>query len=105
MANLKYIHNLYQQMLTKKNSSDLEEAVAIAREILSLSPRNRPIMEDVADIFITANFLADAHASITFIENHFHSTPYLYVLKTQLAYDLRRTICRCTSGHTDRKIP
>lgn len=86
MANLKYIHNLYQQMLTKKNSSDLEEAVAIAREILSLSPRNRPIMEDVADIFITANFLADAHASITFIENHFHSTPYLYVLKTQLAY-------------------
>lgn len=86
MINSKHLHILYQQMLTKKNNADIDAAVAIAREILSLSPRHRPIMEDVADIFITANLPAEAHTTIAFIENHFHITPYLYVIKTQLAY-------------------
>ena len=72
-------------MLAKK-STDISSAVITAKEIFAASPRQRQIMEDVADVFLTANLNSETQKAIDFIEAHFRTSPYLYVLKTQLAF-------------------
>lgn len=86
MIRSRNIHLLHQQMLAKKKSADIGGAVITAKEILDISPRQRQIMEDVADVFLAENLIDEAKSAINFIEAHFHHNPYLYVLKAQLAY-------------------
>ena len=69
-----------------KANNDCIGAVELARQIMSLSPRNRNIWEKITAVFIDGGEPELAACALAFMEAHFKQQDYWQVLRASIAY-------------------
>lgn len=85
-SNVSDCRRLEQNLANYKALNDMPKAVAVAKQIAKLSPRNRSLWEKITVVFIDAEQAEEAEQALAFMEAHFQPQPYWHVLRAQLAY-------------------
>ena len=80
------LRQLEHDMERCKEDNDRIGAVELARQIMSLSPRNRNIWEKITAVFIDGGETEHAACALAFMEAHFKQQDYWQVLRACIAY-------------------
>ena len=84
--NMNECRRLEKMLAAYRAENDMSAAVAIARQIAQLFPRNRNLWETLTAVFIDGGQVEDAEKALAFMAAHFQMQPYWHVLRAQLAY-------------------
>ncbi len=69
-----------------KAVNDMSAAVAVAKQIANLFPRNRNLWENITAVFIDGEQAEEAAKALAFMEEHFQPHGYWHVLRAKIAY-------------------
>lgn len=99
---------LEQMLEACKARNDRTGAVAVARKIAALYPRNRALWENITAVFIDAEQGDDAAKALAFLEAHFHPQGYWHVLRAKTGYlqkDYKLVLASGSDGLADTSMP
>ena len=80
------LRQMVREMERCKADNDRTGAMAQAKKIMALSPRNRNVWENITSVFIDAGYPEEAAKALTFMEKHFKQQDFWHVLRAKIAY-------------------
>ena len=106
-ANVNDCRMLEQNLAAYKAVNDMPAAVAVAKQIAKLFPRNRSLWENITAVFIDGEQVEDAAKALAFMEQHFQSNGYWHVLRAKIAYlrkDYKAVLAYAELGLADNSL-